>query len=80
MSQIQKLKTGHTVEPVSNKDVERIRKVITKVDGLVRLQPGGWLVSDKIPRLINKIYDFEVSILIYINSTFALLSILEFNL
>ena len=62
MSQIRKLKTGHTVEPINEKDVERLKKNFTKIDGLVRLQPGGWFLFDTLPRVLDKIYDFGVSV------------------
>ncbi|XP_076035137.1 sulfotransferase 1A1-like isoform X2 [Oratosquilla oratoria] len=54
------LKSGHTAEPLSDEDSARILKDFPgQVDGLVRVQPGGWILPTPYLEMADKIYDFK---------------------
>ncbi|XP_076035141.1 sulfotransferase 1C2-like isoform X2 [Oratosquilla oratoria] len=54
------LKSGHTAEPLSDEESARILKDFPgQVDGLVRVQPGGWILPTPYLEIADKIYDFK---------------------
>ncbi|XP_076035138.1 sulfotransferase 1A1-like [Oratosquilla oratoria] len=54
------LKSGHTAEPLSDEDSARILKDFPgQTDGLVRVQPGGWILPTPYLEMANKVYDFK---------------------
>ncbi|XP_076034910.1 uncharacterized protein LOC143021359 [Oratosquilla oratoria] len=54
------LKSGHTAEHLSDEDNARIMKDFPgQIDGLVRVQPGGWLLPTPYLELADKLYDFK---------------------
>lgn len=56
----------YIIEKLNEEEETLFLKLFPMLDGIVRLQPGGWFYPSTFPAVLNQIHNFEVSFFIYV--------------